>query len=107
MSVDPEQRLIHCPPEVAYIPSNVSNSEKSTESLEWIYENMEMENEGISQHGQVFAPQSPVSSGNVAGATSTGNMGGTTTLQTQDLTLKERKDYCIFAEDRRHMVKTL
>ena len=70
MSVDPDQskRLIHCPPEVAYIPS--SNSEKSTESLEWFYENLEMENEEISQHGQeglVFQPQSPHSQ---AGATS-------------------------------------
>ena len=87
MSVDPNQsqRLIHCPPEVAYIPSSVSNSEKSTESLEWFYENLEMEHEGILQHGQVLTPQSPVSTGNITGATSTGNIGGVTTLQTQDL----------------------
>ena len=60
----------------------------STESLEWFYENFEMENEGISQHGQerlVFPPQSPVITGNVAGAVSAGNTGGVTTLQTQDL----------------------
>ena len=39
----------------------------------------------IFQHGQVLTPQSPVSTGNVAEATNTGNIGGVTTLQTQDL----------------------
>ena len=43
--LDQSKKLIHCSPGVAYIPSVVSNkSEESTESLEWFYENLEMEN---------------------------------------------------------------